>query len=432
MSSDTARSIRLIRDKISIVHASLGWLALSVVIPLAFKTMPVADQSDAFMMAWVMVAVVASVVGPIQCAAALATDRNSGFIAFEQQRTRRSVFALVREYALNAQRFFVTAPLVTAPMFWWVTRGQTERAVHWYPFVVFAAQIVATVAAIAVASTVDRRDAPSSTTGLSVLAVAGALGAGAFALSLATRPVAPTLAPLALVAVSTIALAAGAARKLYDDEAPFFSVGIAIATQTAVVCAMVPLLVGSRVVEDGPLVLRAAFVFAWVIAALARSRATDGAQDLVRWSLDSERRALDPRDPRRAIVLSAALSAICAVALVVAPAMDTQTIGTFVLGAAIVVGGAAHSVVRRARQASRWQPVFITAAIMLVLWTIVATAIEDRSALYLSCPTLLADRSAVSTGAFVARASIVAALVAGLLLWAQRSFALATRASRAA
>lgn len=429
MQSTTQRRVVRLRESLSIVHTTVGWLALSVLLPLGFSVMPFRDRSNAYVLAWVLLSVVAAVIGPVQVASTLANDRHSGFIAFEQQRTGRSVLALLKEYAIDGQRFFVTAPLATAPMLWWLTREEPNRLTAWYPLIAVAAQLSATVAALAVASSTDHRDAPSSTSGLSVLAVFGALGFAGFALSALEQPATRSFVPLALLAISVAALVVGVARKLHDEEAPFFTPGVAIATQSAVVLAMLPIAARSRAVEDGPFVLRTVFAFALVVSLLARNRAHLGAQDLLRWKLDDQRRSLDPRDPRRALLLSIVLSAACGVALLWAPAMDHSTIGTFVLGAALLVASAAHAVVRRADRRVPVAPAFVFTGIALLAWTLVAMVAEPDSLVHASCPTLLAQAIPLSQSAFTARIAFVSVVVAALSFWAQRSFARATAAS---
>jgi hypothetical protein len=412
------------RRGLTLAHITLGWFALSAIAPIASSTVAQHERPAAALVFWCALCVVAVIAGPMLSASALATDRHSGFIAFEQQRTARSALRLAAHYALAPQRFLVTAPLATAPMMFWTQRADSHSTPALYVALTVGAQLLATVVALAIAASVRHSTSPGSSTGLSMLAILGALGASTAAVAKATTPYGGA-SPVYLFtcAALTLAIAAGTLRKLRDEEAPFFSPALAIGAQLVVALSLATTLSGWSTVRDPQqIAVRISIVAALTLAALTRNSESDGAQDVVRWRLDDARRPFDARDPRRTIALSAILGVSCALPLLGDSArLSLSTLATWVFGVAILLITASIAVVQRTRgSATRW---LSFASIPLVLWTAFAVAAEPDSLAARTCPSLLASGDPLSVEMLALRSAFAALCVIAAIAWAQRSFA---------
>jgi hypothetical protein len=410
-----------IRSRLTLAHITLGWFALSVIVVLASSTAN--ERSDAARLVFWTVAVVSVIAGPMLSASALATDRHSGYIAFEQQRNGRSALRLAARYALVPQRFFVTAPLAAAPMMLWTLRAERSSQTWLVIAVALGAQVVATVSALAVAASLRRSEPPAGASIVSLFAMCGALGGSTAAVVYATDR-APSASPayVLLCAALTLMLAAGVLRKLGDDEAPFFSLPLAIGAQLAVALSLITTSSGwSSMVDAQRTSVWSCVLSALLIAALARNNAIDGAQDVLRWKLDDARRPLDARDPRRTIVLSALLSAMCALPLISASPLQLRSLAALVFGVASLLIAASIAVARRTNSSAlRWASF---ASVPVLLWTGFAMVSEPDSLAVRACPSLLASEDAITPETLALRGGFAALVVIAAIAWAQRSFA---------
>ncbi len=412
------------RRRLTLAHITLGWFALSVIAPIASSSLAQNERPGAALVFWCALSVVAVIAGPTLSASALATDRHSGFIAFEQQRTARSALRLAAHYSLAPQRFLVTAPLATAPMMFWTQRADSHSNAALYVALTVGAQVVATVVALAIAASVRHSTSPGSSAGLSMLAILGALGTSTAAVAKATTPYGGA-SPVYLLtcAALTLAIAAGTLRKLRDEESPFFSPALAIGAQLIVALSLATTLSGWSTVRDPQQIAARISIFAaLVLAALARSSESDGAQDVVRWRLDDARRPFDARDPRRTIAMSAVLGVSCALPTLFDSArLSRTTLATLIFGAAILLITASIAVVQRTRGAAmRW---LSFASVPLLLWTACAAVSEPDSLAARTCPSLLASGDPLSVETLALRSGVAALVVIAAIAWAQRSFA---------
>jgi hypothetical protein len=400
---------------------------ISAPLALALRALESGERASIASIGWMTLSIIAVFLGPIVAAATLANDRHSGLLALERQRSGWTAAKTAMAYGFGAQRLFWIVPLMTAP----AAIATAHKQSPWImgaPALMLGAHLALTVTAFAVVLAVSARltaTARAVFAWIANMAVCAALVGAWTAPAEWTRPVA-----LATIVVVVATLAIAIRRQLADDEAPFFSPIMAVATQMA----LAPVLVVEawRAGASTPLSAVLAFATAVALGMVARPHQDESAQALLRWRLDPSRQPLDPRDPRRSVALSLVLAVIAGLthwsAVRVSGAqVDLGDFGDLLVGSTLTLSVAALAVLRRADQRAIVTVSSVGVGLVLLGWFAAAQSLGPYSFAWQACP--FTARETRSAWEFAPHATSALLIVVTLLALAQRSFARATRVS---